>query len=135
MAGARVGLLPGRGFVVNPTVEEQAESSLDLVMAGTSEAVLMIEGFCDFLSEEQMVEVGAAAALVGCCACCAWCARDAGCSGVAWGLWLWRRHCACTGMQRTAFRILPRCCTSLHTAHCTLLQARTRARARAAGDD
>ena len=53
-----MGLLPGRGFVVNPTVEEQALSSLDLVMAGTSEAVLMIEGFCDFLSEEQMVEVG-----------------------------------------------------------------------------
>lgn len=57
VAGARVGLLPGRGFVVNPTVAEQQESSLDLLIAGTSEAVLMIEGFCDFLTEEQMLEV------------------------------------------------------------------------------
>ncbi|KAL4447781.1 hypothetical protein ABPG75_005000 [Micractinium tetrahymenae] len=56
VAGARVGLLPGRGFVVNPTVAEQEESSLDLLIAGTSEAVLMIEGFCDFLTEEQMLE-------------------------------------------------------------------------------
>ncbi|KAL4419130.1 hypothetical protein ABPG77_002643 [Micractinium sp. CCAP 211/92] len=56
VAGARVGLLPGRGFVVNPTVAEQQESSLDLLIAGTSEAVLMIEGFCDFLTEEQMLE-------------------------------------------------------------------------------
>lgn len=57
IAGVRVGLLPGRGFVVNPTVQEMEGSSLDLVMAGTAEAVLMIEGFCDFLTEEQMLEV------------------------------------------------------------------------------
>jgi hypothetical protein len=57
VAGARVGRLPGRGFVVNPTVEEMAGSSLDLVMAGTADAVLMIEGFCDFLSEAEMLEV------------------------------------------------------------------------------
>ena len=62
VAGARVGLLPGRGFVLNPTVAEMEESSLDLVLAGTTEAVLMIEGFCDFLSDEQMLEVG-----LGCC--------------------------------------------------------------------
>jgi hypothetical protein len=52
-----VALLPGRGFVVNPTVEEMEGSTLDMVIAGTSEAVLMIEGFCDFLSDEQMLEV------------------------------------------------------------------------------
>lgn len=57
VAGARVALLPGRGFVVNPTVEEMEGSTLDMVIAGTSEAVLMIEGFCDFLSDEQMLEV------------------------------------------------------------------------------
>ncbi|PSC72537.1 putative polyribonucleotide nucleotidyltransferase chloroplastic [Micractinium conductrix] len=56
VAGARVGLLPGRGFVVNPTLAEQEESTLDLMIAGTSEAVLMIEGFCDFLTEEQTME-------------------------------------------------------------------------------
>lgn len=56
VAGVRVGLIPGRGFVVNPTVPEMEESRLDLVMAGTSEAVLMIEGFCDFLTEADMLE-------------------------------------------------------------------------------
>lgn len=57
MAGVRVGLLPGTGFVVNPTVAQMAASRLDLMMAGTREAVLMIEGFCDFLSEEEMLQV------------------------------------------------------------------------------
>ena len=59
VAGVRVGLLEGRGFVVNPSEEEQAGSSLDLVLAGTADALLMIEGYCDFLSEEQMIEVAA----------------------------------------------------------------------------
>ena len=58
VAGVRVGLLPERGFVVNPTVAEIEASSLDLLVAGTADAVLMIEGFCDFLTEEQMLEVG-----------------------------------------------------------------------------
>lgn len=58
VAGVRVGLLPGgRGYVVNPTVAEMEESRLDLIVAGTTEAVLMIEGFCDFLTEEEMLEV------------------------------------------------------------------------------
>jgi polyribonucleotide nucleotidyltransferase len=74
VAGARVGLLPGRGFVVNPTVEEMEGSSLDLLVAGTAEALLMIEGFCDFLTEEQMLEVGLSRELVGYggCCCIAW---------------------------------------------------------------
>ncbi len=33
------------------------ESKLDLIMAGTDSAVLMIEGYCDFLTEDQMLEV------------------------------------------------------------------------------
>lgn len=53
----RVGLLPGEGFVVNPTLQQMEESQLDLVIAGTSSAVLMIEGYCDFLTEDQMIEV------------------------------------------------------------------------------
>jgi polyribonucleotide nucleotidyltransferase len=52
-----VGMVNGR-FIVNPTVKEQEASRLDLVMAGTAEAILMIEGFCDFLTDEQMLEVG-----------------------------------------------------------------------------
>ncbi|KAK9901313.1 hypothetical protein WJX75_005944 [Coccomyxa subellipsoidea] len=56
VAGVRVGLLEGRGFVVNPSEQELQESSLDLMLAGTADALLMIEGYCDFLSEEQMLE-------------------------------------------------------------------------------
>lgn len=55
-----MGLLPDEGFVVNPTVQQMELSQLDLVMAGTDSAVLMIEGYCDFLTEEQMLEVGQA---------------------------------------------------------------------------
>lgn len=60
VAGVRVGYIEGRGFVVAPTEQDMEESSLDLMLAGTADAVLMIEGYCDFLSEEQMLEVGLA---------------------------------------------------------------------------
>lgn len=55
VAGVRVGLLDS-GLVINPTVEEMKASRLDLMVAGTRDAILMIEGFCDFLTEEQMLE-------------------------------------------------------------------------------
>jgi polyribonucleotide nucleotidyltransferase len=57
VAGVRVGYLPGTGFVVNPSVAQMGASQLDLLVAGTRDAVLMIEGFADFLSEEQMLQV------------------------------------------------------------------------------
>ena len=41
-------------FVLMPTVEQTKESTLDLVVAGSKESVLMIEGFADQLPEEQM---------------------------------------------------------------------------------
>ena len=44
-------------FVVNPTIQDMQRSRLDLVIAGTEDAVLMIEGFCDFLKEDEMLEV------------------------------------------------------------------------------
>src|SRR5207253_1108614 len=50
-----VGYLNGQ-FIVNPTIEQQRQSKLDLMLAGTEDAVLMIEGFCDFLTEEQVLE-------------------------------------------------------------------------------
>lgn len=55
IAGVRVGLVDGR-FVVNPTLQEMQTSTLDLVLAGTEDAILMIEGYCDFLTEEQVLE-------------------------------------------------------------------------------
>lgn len=63
IAGVRVGIVGDR-FIVNPTTEEMKESELDLIIAGTDSAILMIEGYCNFLTEErllQAVEVGQAA--------------------------------------------------------------------------
>lgn len=55
MAAVRVGFIDGK-FILNPTVEHQKQSKLDLVIAGTEDAVLMIEGYCDFLTEDQVIE-------------------------------------------------------------------------------
>ncbi|KAL4377454.1 hypothetical protein GQ457_02G030490 [Hibiscus cannabinus] len=55
IAGVRVGLL-GDKFVVNPTTKEMEDSTLDLFLAGTDNATLMIEGYCDFLPEEKLLE-------------------------------------------------------------------------------
>lgn len=55
IAAVRVGRI-GEQFVINPTVEELEKSSLDLMLAGTEDAVLMIEGYCDFLTEAQVIE-------------------------------------------------------------------------------
>ncbi|XP_057785315.1 probable polyribonucleotide nucleotidyltransferase 1, chloroplastic [Salvia miltiorrhiza] len=55
IAGVRIGLI-GDKFVVNPTTKEMEESKLDLLLAGTDSAVLMIEGYCDFLPEEKLLE-------------------------------------------------------------------------------
>lgn len=55
IAGVRVGMIDNK-FVVNPTNEQMRESKLDLMLAGTDDAVLMIEGYCDFLTEDQILE-------------------------------------------------------------------------------
>lgn len=55
IGAVRVGMLDGE-FIINPTIEQMEVSKLDLVIAGTEDAVLMIEGFCDFLTEEQVIE-------------------------------------------------------------------------------
>lgn len=55
VGAVRVGYLNGK-FIINPTVEHQKESKLDLLIAGTDDAVLMIEGYCDFLTEEEVLE-------------------------------------------------------------------------------
>ena len=55
VAGVRVGRIDGH-FVINPTNEEMERSDLDLMLAGSEDAILMIEGYCDFLSEEQVLK-------------------------------------------------------------------------------
>jgi polyribonucleotide nucleotidyltransferase len=54
VGGARVGLVEG-AFVLNPTQDQMKTSDLDLVVAGTSDAVLMVESEAKELSEEQML--------------------------------------------------------------------------------
>jgi len=55
IAGVRVGLIDGR-YVINPTYDEVRESRLNLVVAGTEEAIVMVEAGAKEVSEEIMVE-------------------------------------------------------------------------------
>lgn len=55
IAGAHVGRIDGE-FVINPTVEEQEKSDLDLTVAGTKEAINMVEAGAEEVSEEVMLE-------------------------------------------------------------------------------
>jgi polyribonucleotide nucleotidyltransferase len=54
VGAARVGLLNGE-FVINPTLEQIKASDLDLVVAGTADAVLMVESEAKELTEERML--------------------------------------------------------------------------------
>ncbi|THA10038.1 polyribonucleotide nucleotidyltransferase [Rodentibacter pneumotropicus] len=54
IGAARVGFINNQ-FVLNPTMSEQKQSRLDLVVAGTDKAVLMVESEADILTEEQML--------------------------------------------------------------------------------
>ncbi len=49
------GLIDGR-YIVNPTYDEVRESRLNLIVAGTEEAIVMVEAGADEVSEEIMVE-------------------------------------------------------------------------------
>ncbi|MBI0103662.1 polyribonucleotide nucleotidyltransferase [uncultured Gilliamella sp.] len=54
IGAARVGFINDE-FVLNPSVKELATSRLDLVVAGTKSAVLMVESEADLLTEDQML--------------------------------------------------------------------------------
>jgi polyribonucleotide nucleotidyltransferase len=54
VGAARVGLIDG-AFVLNPLIDQRAESKLDLVVAGTGDAVLMVESEAKELSEDDML--------------------------------------------------------------------------------
>jgi polyribonucleotide nucleotidyltransferase len=54
IGGARVGYIAGE-YVLNPHIDEMIESKLDLVVAGTSDAVMMVESEASELSEETML--------------------------------------------------------------------------------
>ena len=55
IGAARVGVINGE-FVLNPMVDEMKDSALDLVVAGTLDAVMMVESEAKELPESQMLE-------------------------------------------------------------------------------
>ncbi|HLL99861.1 MAG TPA: polyribonucleotide nucleotidyltransferase [Pyrinomonadaceae bacterium] len=55
IAGVRVGLIEGR-YVINPTYDARRESQLNLIVAGTEEAIVMVESEAKEVSEKIMVE-------------------------------------------------------------------------------
>ncbi len=55
IAASRVGYINGK-YVLNPSKEKLEESDLDLVVAGTKDAVLMVESETSGLTEKQMLD-------------------------------------------------------------------------------
>src|SRR5438874_1526288 len=55
IAGVRVGLV-GSDYVINPTFEQRKQSRLDLVVAGTKDAIVMVEAGAREVSEEEVVQ-------------------------------------------------------------------------------
>jgi len=55
IAGARVGYIDG-SYVLNPTREEREKSRMNLIVAGSRKAVVMVEGGADSLSEDEVRE-------------------------------------------------------------------------------
>jgi polyribonucleotide nucleotidyltransferase len=56
VAAVLVGMAADGTFLVNPTLEQMQASRLHLIIAGTADAVLMIEGEADFLPESTFIE-------------------------------------------------------------------------------
>ena len=54
IAGVRVGLIDGK-FIINPTYPERRLSTLDLIVAGSKDAIVMVEAGAKEVTEEDMV--------------------------------------------------------------------------------
>src|SRR5204863_4874015 len=54
IAGVRVGQIEGK-FIINPTFEERKNSQLDLIVAGTSDGIVMVEAGAKEVTEADMV--------------------------------------------------------------------------------
>ncbi|MGK0500122.1 MAG: polyribonucleotide nucleotidyltransferase [Oceanicoccus sp.] len=55
IGGARVGFTAEDGYILNPGYDKLATSALDMVVAGTADAVLMVESEAQELNEDQML--------------------------------------------------------------------------------
>ncbi|MCX5804842.1 MAG: polyribonucleotide nucleotidyltransferase [Proteobacteria bacterium] len=55
MAGVKIGRKEG-AFIINPSAAELEESDIDIIVAGTKEAILMVEGAADFAPSNDLIE-------------------------------------------------------------------------------
>lgn len=55
IAGVRVGRVDGK-FICNPTTKEREASDVDIIVAGTRDAIVMVEGGAKMVPEEEMIE-------------------------------------------------------------------------------
>jgi len=55
IGGVRVGRKDGK-LIINPTAQERANSDMDLVMAGSKNGILMVEGHSKFIQEKELLE-------------------------------------------------------------------------------
>jgi polyribonucleotide nucleotidyltransferase len=55
IAGVKVGRVEGR-LIANPTAEELGQSDMEIVVAASRDAIIMVEGEAKFVSEEDMLE-------------------------------------------------------------------------------
>lgn len=56
IGGVKIGMLEGGDLIINPDEKQREESSLDLTVAGTEDAVLMVEASGDEVPEEIILE-------------------------------------------------------------------------------
>ncbi len=55
IAGVRVGRVDGK-LVANPTFDEMAKSDLDMMVAGSKDAIVMVEGAAEEFAEDELIE-------------------------------------------------------------------------------
>ncbi len=55
IGGVQVGRIDGE-FIINPSIAEQLESDIDLIVAGTADAIMMVEAGADEVEEEVMLQ-------------------------------------------------------------------------------
>lgn len=55
IAAVRVGRVEGE-FIANPTIEQMEQSDIEIVVAGSRDAIMMVEGEADLVSEDEMLE-------------------------------------------------------------------------------
>ncbi|MCX6349663.1 MAG: polyribonucleotide nucleotidyltransferase, partial [Candidatus Aureabacteria bacterium] len=55
VGAVRVGMIEGK-FIINPTSDEMGQSSLDIVVAGSSDVIYMVEGGAQIVPEETLLQ-------------------------------------------------------------------------------